>query len=107
MSEIFFWFAIFFVSLFVLIKASDFFIEAAEKIGIYFRLPTFVMGFTIVAFGTSLPELSSAIISVLEGSSEIVIGNVIGANIANLFLVLGTVAVIGRKMILNNKCFGN
>jgi cation:H+ antiporter len=98
MAEIFIWSAIFIFSLIVLVKSSDYFTEAAERIGIYFRLPAFIIGVTIVAFGTSLPELVSSIISVINGSSEIVIGNVIGSNITNIFLIAGVGAILLRKI---------
>lgn len=98
MTDVLLWTSVFIASLFVLIKASDYFTLAAEKIGLHFGIPAFVVGVTIVALGTSLPELISSIIAVTEDSSEIVIGNVVGSNIANIFLVLGISAIIGKKM---------
>ncbi len=92
------WIGIFVLSLAVLIKASDYFTDSAEKIGIYLGLPAFIIGVTIVAIGTSLPELLSSIFAVLNNSSEIVVGNVIGSNIANIFLVLGVAAIIAKKL---------
>ena len=92
------WILIFIISLFVLVKASDYFTDSAEKIGLYFGLPAFIIGVTIVAIGTSLPELVSSIFAVLENSSEIVIGNVIGSNITNILLVLGIAAIAGKKI---------
>jgi cation:H+ antiporter len=89
---------IFVMSLTVLIKASDFFTGSAEKVGRSLRLPSFIVGVTIVAVGTSLPELISSIFAVLRNSSEIVVGNVIGSNIANIFLILGVIAIFGRKI---------
>lgn len=91
---------IFVVALAVLIKSSDFFIDAAEKIGLSLGISPFVVGVTIVAAGTSLPELMSSIVSVLSDSSEIVLGNVIGSNIANIALVLGLTAVMGKTIVL-------
>lgn len=93
--------AIFAVSLFALLKASDFFVEAAEKIGLSLGIPPFIIGVTIVAFGTSLPELISSIEAVLMNDSKIVIGNVVGSNIANIALVLGLVAVVGKQVKVN------
>ena len=94
---------IFVVALLVLLKGSDWFIDSAEKIGLSFGISPFVIGITIVAFGTSLPELATSIAAVLNGDSEIVIGNVIGSNIANIGLVLGLVAiVIGRIYLEQN-----
>lgn len=96
--SLFIWTIIFLVSLFVLIKSSDYFTDYAEKVGLFFGLSPFIIGVTIVAVGTSLPELASSIVAVLQGSSEIVVGNVIGSNIANICLVLGIAAIIGKKI---------
>jgi cation:H+ antiporter len=98
MLDLVLWIGIFVMALAVLIKASDYFTDSAEKIGIYFGLPAFIIGVTIVAVGTSLPELLSSIFAVLSDSSEIVVGNVIGSNIANIFLVLGVAAIIAKKL---------
>ncbi|MHA1874834.1 MAG: calcium/sodium antiporter [Promethearchaeota archaeon] len=92
------WIIIFIASLLVLIKASDYFTDSAEKIGLYFGLPAFIVGVTIVAIGTSLPELVSSIFAVLKDSSEIVVGNVVGSNITNIFLILGIAAIIGKRI---------
>lgn len=94
------WFIIFICALFILIKGADFFTEAAEKVGLHFGLSHFVVGVTIVAFGTSLPELASSIVAVLSNTSEIVVGNVLGSNIANILLVLGLTGVISRGFII-------
>jgi len=88
------WVAVLGLSIAVLLRASDYFTDSAETVGLSFRIPAFVVGVTIVAVGTSLPELVSSIIAVLAGSSEIVAGNVVGSNIANIFLVLGIAAII-------------
>jgi len=98
MYELLFWFGVFIVSLAVLIKSSEFFTLAAEKLGIVLGIPSFIVGVTIVSLGTSLPELVSSVIAVLEGSPEIVVGNVVGSNIANIFLVLGLAAFFGKKL---------
>lgn len=83
-------------SLFVLIKGSDWFVDSAERIGLSLGVSPFIIGVTIVAFGTSLPELASSISAVLNDNSEIVAGVVIGSNITNILLVLGLVATVGR-----------
>ena len=92
---------IFAVSLIVLLKAADFFVESAERIGLAAGIPPFIIGVTIVALGTSLPELASSMEAVLMGDSKIVIGNVAGSNIANIALVLGLVAVVGKQIKVN------
>jgi cation:H+ antiporter len=101
MDQILIQLLIFAVSLIALLKASDFFVEAAEKIGLSMGIPPFIIGVTIIAFGTSLPELMSSIQAVLLDDSKIVIGNVVGSNIANIALVLGIVAVLGKQIKLN------
>ncbi len=98
MYDLIFWIGVFVVSLAILVKASDYFTDSAEKIGLFFGLPPFIVGVTIVSIGTSLPELVSSIIAVLHGSSEIVIGNVVGSNIANILLVLGVAAIMIKKI---------
>ncbi len=91
---------IFILSLAVLLLASDWFVGSAEKIGLSFGVSPFIIGVTIVAFGTSLPELATSIASVFTGYSEIVIGNVVGSNITNILLVLGLTAVLGKGINL-------
>lgn len=91
------WMIIFLVSLIVLIKASNFFIRAAEKIGAKLGISSFIIGVTLLAIGTSLPELISSVFGVLLDSSEIVVGNVTGSNITNIFLVLGCTALFSKK----------
>lgn len=87
---------IFIVSLAALLFASDKFVVAAENIGLSLGIPSFVIGVTIVAFGTSLPELATSIASVYSGSSEIVIGNVVGSNVTNILLIIGATAIVGK-----------
>ena len=98
MQNLIIWLIIFILSLFVLIKASDFFTDAAEKIGISLGISPFLVGVTIVSIGTSLPELVSSIIAVYQNSSEIVFGNVMGSNIANIFLIIGTASLISSPL---------
>lgn len=83
----------------VLIVSSNYFTDAASTIGKYMNLPNFVVGVFIVGIGTSLPELVSGVMSVYQGNSEILSGNVIGANVSNLLLVMGIAVVINRHNI--------
>ncbi len=92
---------LFAVSIFVLVKASDWFVDAAENVGLSLGVSPFIIGVTVVAFGTSLPELAASIAAVLAGSSEIVIGNVVGSNITNILLVLGLTVVLGKEIKLD------
>ena len=89
------------VCLAILLYASDIFIDAAEKIGLALGISPFIIGVTIVAFGTSLPELAASIASVFSGTSEIVVGNAVGSNITNILLVLGLTAMVGKKIVLD------
>ena len=86
---------IFIVSISVLVLGSEWFISSAERIGLSFGISHFIIGVTIVAFGTSLPELATSIVSVLTEKPEVVMGNVIGSNITNILLVLGLSALHG------------
>jgi cation:H+ antiporter len=92
-------FLVFIVALAVLIFAARFFTNSAEDLGKWLNLPSFVIGIFIVGIGTSLPELISGVLSVTQGVSEILPGNVIGANISNLLLVTGFSVALGRKAI--------
>ncbi len=93
---------IFFASLALLVKSSDYFIDSAEKIGLSFGISPFIVGVTIIAFGTSLPELATSIASVLRDQSEIVVANVVGSNITNILLVLGLTAAVGKRIIIDD-----
>ncbi len=95
------WTGLFVMSLAVLLKSADYFTNTAEKIGIHFKMPPFIIGVTIIAFGTSLPEVATSISSVLSDSSEIVIGNVVGSNLANILLILGITAIVGKHLVVD------
>ncbi|MFC7772312.1 sodium:calcium antiporter [Flavobacterium sp. GCM10027622] len=90
---------IFSLALIGLLVSSNYFTNAAEAIGKYLQLPSFVVGVFIVGIGTSLPELISGILSVNKGASEILSGNIIGANISNILLITGLAVVINKKNI--------
>jgi len=78
----------------LLMKGADWFVEGASKIADRFGIPQLVIGLTIVAMGTSLPEAAVSISAALKGSAEITIGNVVGSNIMNILVILGLTAVI-------------
>lgn len=98
MLELVGWIALFIGSLAILVKSSDFFTDSSENLGIYLGFPHFIVGVTIVSIGTSLPELLSSVFAQIDNSSEIILGNVVGSNIANIFLVLGTAAIISKRL---------
>ena len=91
---------IFVVAIAALLWASDRFVESAERIGLSLGISPFIIGVTIVAFGTSLPELATSIVAVIDGTSGIVVGNVVGSNITNIALVLGLTAVVVKNIDL-------
>ena len=73
----------------LLVKGSDWLVDAAARIAKQFGVSNFVIGMTIVALGTSLPELGTAVAASLAGNSGLVMGDIIGSNIANLALIVG------------------
>ncbi len=76
-----------------LIKGADFFVEGASAVAKKLHVPALVIGMTIVAMGTSLPELSVSVTASLANSNQLAIGNVVGSNIFNLMVVLGSCAL--------------
>ncbi|ACD23192.1 calcium/sodium antiporter [Clostridium botulinum] len=78
----------------LLIKGADIFVDGASIIAKNLGIPAVIVGLTIVSIGTSAPELAVSLISSLNGSNEIAIGNVIGSNIFNTLMVLGTTAIV-------------
>lgn len=82
----------------LLIKGADFLVDGASEIAKKFHIPEIVIGLTIVAIGTSMPELVVSVTSALEGHSDLAIGNVVGSNIANMFLILGICSIIKPLM---------
>lgn len=78
----------------LLVKGADVFVEGASCIAKRLHIPSLIIGLTIVAFGTSAPELAVSVTAALKGSNDIAIGNVVGSNIFNLLVVLGMSALI-------------
>ena len=86
----------------VLIKGADFFVDGTSSLARNFKLSKMLVGLTIVAFGTSAPEFAVSIKSMLSGSGEIVLGNVIGSNILNILLILGVASLFHSLTVKNN-----
>ena len=86
--------ALLLVGFVALIKGADWFVDGASGVAAKLRIPALVIGLTIVAFGTSAPELATSIISASKQSVGIAIGNILGSNICNILLILGLSASI-------------
>ena len=97
-SALLIWVIVFIASMALLIKSSDWLLDSSEKIGLRAGMSPFLVGITIVAFGTSFPELVSSFFAIFNNASEIVASNVIGSNIANILLVVGVAALVGKKL---------
>lgn len=86
----------------LLIKGADFFVDGAVSIANNAKIPKVLIGLTIVAFGTSAPELAVSMQALASGNTDMVLGNVIGSNILNILLILGISAIIRPLRIRSN-----
>lgn len=82
-----------------LIKGSDFFVDGASSIASILKIPTIIVGLTIVAFGTSAPEAAVSITSSLTGSNAMAVSNVIGSNLFNMLMVIGVAALLSELLM--------
>ena len=82
------------VGMVLLIKGADFFVDGSSNIAKAMRIPTVIIGLTLVSMGTSAPELAVSISAAIKGSNDISLGNVVGSNTFNTFLILGISAVL-------------
>ncbi len=78
----------------MLVKGADWFVDGASGLARKFGIPQLVIGLTIVAMGTSVPEAAVSITAALKGSADIAVGNVVGSNILNILIILGLASVI-------------
>lgn len=78
----------------VLVKGADFFVDGASELAAKLKIPQLIIGLTVVAMGTSMPEAAVSISAALKGSGEITIGNILGSNILNILIILGLSAVL-------------
>ncbi len=86
----------------ILIKGADYFVDGSSSLARNFKLSAMFIGLTIVSFGTSAPEFAVSIQSMLNGSGDIVMGNVIGSNILNILLIVGVSALVHALNVKNN-----
>ncbi len=89
-----FYYLLFIAGFIILLKGADLLVDGSSSIAKKLNIPTLVIGLTIVAFGTSAPELMVNILASIRGSADIAIGNIVGSNIANVLLILGVAAAI-------------
>ena len=78
----------------LLIKGADFFVDGSSSLARFLKIPSVIIGLTIVAMGTSAPEASVSINAALAGNNDIAVSNVIGSNIFNILLILGLASTI-------------
>ena len=86
----------------ILIKGADFFVDGSSSLAKNFKVSPMLIGLTIVAFGTSAPELAVSIQSIIKGSGDIVLGNVVGSNIINILLIIGVSSLFHSLVVKNN-----
>lgn len=82
-----------------LIKGSDIFVDGASSIASLLKIPTIIVGLTIVAFGTSAPEAAVSITSSLTGNNAMAVSNVIGSNLFNMLMVIGVAALLSELLM--------
>ena len=87
------------IGILFLVKGADMFVDGASSIAANLKIPTIIVGLTIVAFGTSAPEAAVSVTAALAGSNEIAISNVVGSNIFNLMAVVGAAAMIMKMHV--------
>ncbi|MCB9061350.1 MAG: calcium/sodium antiporter [Halobacteriovoraceae bacterium] len=99
------WLDIFFliVSVVTLYWGAEFTLNSAEKIGLYFGIPPLIIGLVLIGFGTSLPEFFVSQVAMYRGSSGIAIGNIVGSNVANIYLILGISGILAPLYISGTK----
>lgn len=86
----------------ILIKGADIFVTGASGLATNLKMPKMLIGLTIVAFGTSAPEFAVSVSSLIKGSGDIVLGNVIGSNILNVLLILGVASLVHPLTVKDN-----
>lgn len=78
----------------LLIKGADYFVDGSSSVAGILKVPSIIIGLTVVAFGTSMPELSVSVTAAVKGSNDLAVSNVLGSNIFNLLVVLGCCAIV-------------
>ncbi len=94
----------------VIVKGSDFLVDGSVGLAKYLKIPTLIIGLTIVAIATGVPEIAISISSSLKGSNELLLGNLLGSNMFNILFILGLIAIIKplkvkREIVIKNYLF--
>ena len=84
----------------LLIKGADYFVDGSSSVARLLKVPTIVIGLTVVAFGTSMPEFSVSVTAAMRGDNDLAVSNVLGSNIFNLLVVLGAGESCSGKMVV-------
>lgn len=103
MPQLLIWTLVLIAALAVLVKGADVFVDHAAALARALGVPDFVVGVTLVALGTSLPELAASLVSVFTGAGEFVAGTVIGSNVANIAFIMGAAALAFRGFSVSPK----
>lgn len=96
---LFYAFVILLVGFVILVKGADFFVDGASSIAKFFKISPLIIGLTVVAFGTSLPEAAVSITSAISGADDVSFGNIIGSNIFNIAFILGTASLVLPQVV--------
>lgn len=102
---LFMWIVLLVLGLALLVKGADWFVDGSAGIAHKAKIPPLVIGLTIVAFGTSAPELAVSITDVAQGTTDICVGNVVGSNIANILLILGVASLVRKLPVQKNSLY--
>ena len=98
-------FVIFVVSMGALIWGAELIIKESERIALHYGISEFIIGATLIALGTSLPEMAASVSASFKGQSGMAVANVIGSNIMNIALVLGLVFLVARRIVPDRDLF--
>ena len=85
-----------------LVKGADWFVGGSSAVARLLHVPSIIIGLTIVAFGTSLPELITSVTAAVKGKADIAVGNIVGSNVFNILFVVGTTALIAPVEFASN-----
>ena len=97
---------LFVLGLYLLVKSADLIVDSSSSMAKKLGVSSLVIGLTVVAFGTSLPELVVNVIAAFKGAAEVSFGNIVGSNIANILLVLGVTALITNIKVKSSTVWG-